>query len=207
MHLLAVALLAHPSGELLFMLLDRMLTMLATSAVFLFDGGCAVAVLFILVCGVALLQSKLIKASGHWTQHGASAIQLNKSRNMSRTCTSAAELFLFAPYALVRSNSMWRQRGWHQPQHSSPIVGCRLHCEAATEHLATLSCHGTSPIRHTATEHRPNVAMLWEDCDEADHSVLCHATGHAHMVHAARIGSVPPLGQCLRSRSWQSLSG
>ena len=34
MHLLAVALLAHPSGELLFMLLDRMLTMLATSAVF-----------------------------------------------------------------------------------------------------------------------------------------------------------------------------
>ena len=110
MHLLAVALLAHPSGEQLFMLLDRMvramgsvpqsqttmsamLTMLATSAVFLFDGGCAVAVLFILVCGVALLQSRLIKAAGHWTQHGASAIQLNNSRNMSRTCTSAAELF------------------------------------------------------------------------------------------------------------------
>ena len=110
MHLLAVALLAHPSGEQLFVLLDRMvramgsvpqsqttmsamLTMLATSAVFLFDGGCAVAVLFILVCGVALLQSRLIKASGHWTQHGASAIQLNNSRNMSRTCTSAAELF------------------------------------------------------------------------------------------------------------------
>ena len=127
MHLLAVALLAHPSGEQLFMLLDRMvramgsvpqsqttmsamltmlaisavflftmsamLTMLATSAVFLFDGGCAVALLFILVCGVALLQSRLIEAAGHWTQHGASAIQLNNSRNMSRTCTSAAELF------------------------------------------------------------------------------------------------------------------
>jgi len=58
LHLLAVALLAHPSGELLFMLLDRMLTMLATSAVFLFDGGCAVALLLILVCGVALLQSR-----------------------------------------------------------------------------------------------------------------------------------------------------
>merc|ERR1739836_75843 len=69
------------------------LTMLATSAVFLFDGGGAVAVLFILVCGVALLQSRLIKAAGHWTQHGASAIQLNNSRNMCRTCTSAAELF------------------------------------------------------------------------------------------------------------------
>ena len=68
--MVAVALLAHPSGEQLFMLLGRMvramgsvpqsqtamsamLTMLATSAVFLFDGGCAVAVLFILVCGVA----------------------------------------------------------------------------------------------------------------------------------------------------------
>ena len=109
MHVLAVALLAHPSGEQLFMLLDRMvramgsvpqsqttmsamLTMLATSAVFLFDGGCAVALLLILVCGVALLQSRLIKAAGHWTQHGASAIQLNNSRNMSRTCKSAAEL-------------------------------------------------------------------------------------------------------------------
>ena len=110
MHLLALALLAPPSGEQLFMPLDRMvramgsvpqsqttmsamLTMLATAAVFLFDGGCAVALLFILVCGVALLQSRLIKAAGHWTQHGASAIQLNNSRNMSRTCTSAAELF------------------------------------------------------------------------------------------------------------------
>ena len=59
--------------------MSAMLTMLATSAVFLFDGGCAVAVLFILVCGVALLQSRLINAAGHWTQHGASAIQLNNS--------------------------------------------------------------------------------------------------------------------------------
>ena len=33
--------------------MSAMLTMLATYAVFLFDGGCAVAVLFILVCGVA----------------------------------------------------------------------------------------------------------------------------------------------------------
>ena len=73
--------------------MSAMLTMLATSAVFLFDGGRAVALLFILVCGVALLQSRLIKSAGHWTQHSASAIQLNNSRNMSRTCTSAAELF------------------------------------------------------------------------------------------------------------------
>ena len=145
--------------------------------------------------------------------------------------------FLFAPYALVRSNSMWKQRGWLQPQHSAPNVWCRLHCktaterlptgmstnnyalgesaagiispisETATEHLATLLCDSISPIRQTATEHWPNGAILCEDCDEAHHSVLCHATGHAHMVHAARIGSVPPLGQCLRSRSWQPLSG
>ena len=45
--------------------------------------------------------------------------------------------FLFAPYALVCSNSMWKQRGWHQPQHSSPNVWCRLHWETATEHLPT----------------------------------------------------------------------
>ena len=73
--------------------MSAMLMTLATSAVFLFAGGCAVALVFILVCGVALLQSRLIKAAGHWTQHGASAIQLNNSRNMSRTCASAAELF------------------------------------------------------------------------------------------------------------------
>ena len=73
--------------------MSAMLTMLATSAVLLLDGGCALALLFILVFGVALLQSRLIKAAGHWTQHGASATQLNNSRNMSRTCTSAAELF------------------------------------------------------------------------------------------------------------------
>ena len=97
MHLLAVALLVHPSGEQLFMLLGRMvramgsvpqsqttmsamLTMLATSAVFLFDGGCAMALIFILVCRVARLQSRLIKAVGHWTQHGGLATeQLNLS--------------------------------------------------------------------------------------------------------------------------------
>ena len=82
--------------------MSAMLTMLATSADVLFDEGCAVALLFILVYGVALLQSRLrvallqsrlIKAAGRWTQHSASAIQLNNSKNISRTCTSAAELF------------------------------------------------------------------------------------------------------------------
>ena len=82
--------------------MSAMLTMLATSADVLFDKGCAVALLFILVYGVALLQSRLrvallqsrlIKAAGRWTQHSASAMQLNNSKNISRTCTSAAELF------------------------------------------------------------------------------------------------------------------
>ena len=136
MHLLAVALLAHPSGEQLFMLLGRMvramgsvpqsqttmsamLTMLATSAVFLFDGGCAVAVLFILVCGVALLQSRLIKAAGHWTQHGASAIQLNNSRNMSRTCTSAAELFYLRHTRSCAATAFGNKGGG--TSHSTPL--------------------------------------------------------------------------------------
>ena len=39
------------------------------------------ALLFILVCLVALLLSRLIQAAGHWTQHGASAIQLNIGYN------------------------------------------------------------------------------------------------------------------------------
>ena len=169
-------------------------------------------------CAVALLQSRLrggpaIHLSlrcGPATEQADKSIWTLDATRCFRDSTEQVEehvqdmhecrrTLLFAPYALVRSNSMWRQRWWHQPQHSSPNVWCRLHCETATEHLATLSCHGTSPIRHTATEHRPNVAILCEDCGEADHSVLCHATGHAHMVHAARIGSVPPLGQCLRA--------
>ena len=49
--------------------------------------------LFFLVCAVALLQSRPIKTAGHSTQHGASAIQPNSSRFLSRTRTSAAELY------------------------------------------------------------------------------------------------------------------
>jgi len=49
--------------------------------------------LFFLVCAVALLQSRLIKAARHWTQHGASAIQSHSSGSLPRTRTSAAELY------------------------------------------------------------------------------------------------------------------
>ena len=49
--------------------------------------------LFFLVCALVLLQSRLIKAARHWTQHGASAIQPHSSGSLSRTRTSAAELY------------------------------------------------------------------------------------------------------------------
>ena len=69
------------------------LIILAIYVVSLFDGGCAMALLFILVCAMALLQSRLIKVAGHWTQHSSFVTQVNNLRNMSRTLTSAAELF------------------------------------------------------------------------------------------------------------------
>ena len=107
--------------------------------------------------------------------------------------------FLFAPYALVRSNSMWKQRGWHQPQHSSPNVWCRLHCETATERLPTGMSNNNyalgesaagiiSPISETATEHPPNGG--------AEHGVLCDKALHADMAHATRASSLRPCGQC-----------
>ena len=56
--------------------MSAMLIMLATSAVFVFDGGCAVALLFILVCGEALLQSRLIEAAGVFLFDGGCAVAL-----------------------------------------------------------------------------------------------------------------------------------
>ena len=140
MHLLAVALLAHPSGEQLFMLLGRMvramgsvpqsqttmsamLTMLATSAVFLFDGGCAVALLLILACGVALLQSRLIRPrrnTGGGTSHSIS-LQMSGADFIARLLQSVCQqvcltiimhwgralLALFRPSARLLQ-SIWR---------------------------------------------------------------------------------------------------
>lgn len=123
-------------------------------------GGCAVALLqsrlrggpaihLSLRCGPATEQAD--KSS--WTLDATrcfrdSTEQLEEHVQDMHECRRT---FLFAPYALVRSNSMWKQRGWHQPQHSSPNVWCRLHCETATEHLATLLSDSISPIRQTAT--------------------------------------------------------
>ena len=45
------------------------------------------------VCVVALLQSKLIKAAGRWQQHRASMIQPRNHTVLSRTNTTAAELY------------------------------------------------------------------------------------------------------------------
>ena len=49
--------------------------------------------LLFFVCGVALLQSRLIKAAGRWQQHRASMIQPRNHTVLSRTNTTAAELY------------------------------------------------------------------------------------------------------------------
>jgi hypothetical protein len=49
--------------------------------------------LLFLVCVVALLQSRLIKVAGHWQQHRASMFQARDRTLLSRTNTTAAELF------------------------------------------------------------------------------------------------------------------
>ena len=49
--------------------------------------------LLFFVCGVALLQSRLIKAAGRWQQHRASIIQPRNHTLLSRTNTTAAELY------------------------------------------------------------------------------------------------------------------
>ena len=49
--------------------------------------------LLFFVCGVALLQSRLIKAEGRWQQHRASMIQPRNHTLLSRTNTTAAELY------------------------------------------------------------------------------------------------------------------
>ena len=66
--------------------------------------------------------------------------------------------------------------------------------QTATQHLATLLFDSSAPTWQTPTEHRTNGATLCEDCDEADHIVLGHATGHPYMVHATGIGSLLAFG-------------
>ena len=185
--------------------MSAMLTMLATSAVFLFDGGCAVAVLFILVCGVALLQSRLIKAAGHWTQHGASAIQLNNSRNMSRTCTSAAELFYLRHTRSCAATACGNKGGG--TSHSTPLQMsgadfiARLLQRVCQQVCLTIIMHWG---RALLALFRPSARLL----QSIAQMVLYYAkiamkliimssapaTGHAHIAHATGVGSVLPFG-------------
>ena len=53
----------------------------------------SVFLLFFLVCVVALLQSRQLKPAGHWQQHKASMIQPRNHTLLSRTNTTAAELY------------------------------------------------------------------------------------------------------------------
>ena len=46
--------------------------------------------LLFFVCGAALLQSRLIKAAGHWQQHRASIIQARNHTLLARTTTTSS---------------------------------------------------------------------------------------------------------------------
>ena len=53
----------------------------------------AAILLLFLFCVVAMLQSRLTRAAGHWLQHRTPMIEPRNSRLLSRTSTSAAELY------------------------------------------------------------------------------------------------------------------
>ena len=63
---------------------------------------------------------------------------------------------LLASYAIVRNDSNGKQ-GWPR----NPV--------------GEIAANMASPIGETGAEHPPNAAILCEDCDEADHGVLCDA--------------------------------
>ena len=65
--------------------------------------------LLFLVCVVALIQSRLIKAAGHWQQHRASMFQARDHTLLSRTNTTAAELFTCVIYDRAQ-RQQWETR-------------------------------------------------------------------------------------------------
>ena len=69
------------------------------------------ACLLLLVCMVALLQSRLIKAAGHWQQHRASMIQPRNHTLLSRTNTTAAELYYLRHMRSCAAVAMGSQGG------------------------------------------------------------------------------------------------
>ena len=85
-------------------------------------------VLLFFVCGVALLQSRLIKAAGHWQQHRASMIQ-PRNHTLRQWAfwlqVEVTRLFAPSPYCIMHSSNELSEQ-------SSPSAGATEHCWSAT---------------------------------------------------------------------------
>ena len=79
--------------------------------------------LLFFACGVALLQSRLIKAAGHWQQHRASMIQPRNHTLLSRTNTTAAELYYLRHMRSCAAAAMGNKGGNPSPSTALQISG------------------------------------------------------------------------------------
>ena len=76
-----------------------------------------------LVYVVALLQSMLIKAAGHWQQHRASMIQPRNHTFLSRTNTTTAELYYLHHLRSCAAAATGNKGGNPSPSTALPISG------------------------------------------------------------------------------------
>ena len=79
--------------------------------------------LLFLVCVVALLQSRRIKAAGHWQQHRASVTQPRNHTLLSRTNTTAAELYYLRHMRSCAAAAMGNKGGNPSPSTALQISG------------------------------------------------------------------------------------
>jgi hypothetical protein len=103
-------------------MLQSQTTMVAT----LQAEGIAITAAFLLlflVCVVALLQSRLIKAAGHWQQYRASVIQPRNHTLLSRTNTTAAELYYLRHMRSCAAAAMGNKGGNPSPSTALQISG------------------------------------------------------------------------------------
>ena len=136
---------------------------------------------------VALLQSRLIKAAGHWQQYRASVIQPRNHTLLSRTNTTAAELFNLRHMRSCAAAPMANKGGSPSPS-------------------TALQISGASFIgRLLQTIWRRCYLIVFLPFDRLLQSIgqivryFAKTTGHPHMAHATGVGSVLPFGQCLHA--------
>jgi hypothetical protein len=79
--------------------------------------------LLFLVCVVALLQSRRIKAAGHWQQHRASVTQPRNHTLLSRTNTTAAELYYLRHMRSCAAAALGNKGGNPSPSTALQISG------------------------------------------------------------------------------------